>query len=137
MAITEKILFIVNPVSGTGKREKVLKLIKEKLSPKYEAKIVQTKFAGEATEIAIRYHQKGYNKVVAVGGDGTVNEVAKGVIGTSMSMGIIPTGSGNGLARHLRIPMNVAKAIEVINGGNVISIDHGTINDTLFSAPPV
>ena len=84
MAITEKILFIVNPVSGTGKREKVLKLIKEKLSPKYEAKIVQTKFAGEATEIAIRYHQKGYNKVVAVGGDGTVNEVAKGVIGTSM-----------------------------------------------------
>ncbi|HUW04941.1 MAG TPA: diacylglycerol kinase family protein [Williamwhitmania sp.] len=132
MVVKEKILFVVNPVSGTGKREKALKLIKEKLSPNYDAKIVITKFAGEATEIAIRYHQKGFNKVIAVGGDGTVNEVAKGVSGTNMAMGIIPTGSGNGLARHLHIPMNISKAIEVINRGNVTDIDHGTINDTMF-----
>lgn len=132
MVVKEKILFIVNPVSGTGKREKALKLIKEKLSPNLEAKIVLTKFAGEATEIAIHYHQKGYNKVVAVGGDGTVNEIAKGVVGTNMAMGIIPTGSGNGLARHLHIPMNISKAIEVINGGRITNIDHGTINNTLF-----
>ncbi len=128
----EKILIVVNPVSGTGKREKALKLIKERLSSQFEIKVVVTKFAGEATEIVLRYHKMGFHKIVAVGGDGTVNEVAKGVAGTDMAMGIIPTGSGNGLARHLHIPLNIAKAIEVINRGKIASIDHGTINGKLF-----
>ena len=128
----EKIVFIVNPVSGTGKRDNALNLIREKLSDRYDYKIVTTKFPGEATEIVNAYHKQGYTKVIAVGGDGTVNEVAKAVAGTALEMGILPTGSGNGLARHLHIPMNITKAIEVINNGNVINIDNGLINNHVF-----
>jgi len=132
MTTKEKILFIVNPVSGTGKREKALALIRSNLAPHFDYKIVTTKFAGEATEIVNIYHKQGFTKVVAVGGDGTVNEVAKAVVGTAIEMGILPTGSGNGLARHLKIPMNITKAIEVINRGNTINIDNGLINDKMF-----
>lgn len=132
MSTKEKILFIVNPVSGTGKREKALALIRSKLSSRFDYKIVTTKFPGEATEIVHTYHKQGFTKVIAVGGDGTVNEVAKAVVGTAIEMGILPTGSGNGLARHLKIPMNITKAIEVINRGNTINIDNGLINDKMF-----
>jgi len=128
----EKIVFIVNPVSGTGKRDHALNLIRKNLDDRYEYKIVTTKFAGEATEIVNAYHKQGYFKVVAVGGDGTVNEVAKAVAGTAIEMGILPTGSGNGLARHLHIPMNIAKALEVINSAKVINIDNGLINNHVF-----
>lgn len=132
MTEKEKILFVVNPVSGTGKREKALELIKSKLLPSFDYKIVTTKFPGEATEIVNAYHKHGFTKVIAVGGDGTVNEVAKAVAGTAIEMGILPTGSGNGLARHLKIPMNITKAIEVINRGKTINIDNGVINDRMF-----
>ena len=70
--------------------------------------------------------------VIAVGGDGTVNETAQGLIGSETALGIIPTGSGNGLSRHLKIPMDPAKAIRILNNYKISSIDTATLNDNLF-----
>jgi YegS/Rv2252/BmrU family lipid kinase len=74
----------------------------------------------------------GFDAVVAVGGDGTVNEVAKGVKGSNTALGIIPMGSGNGFARHLNIPIRPQKAIEMINHSEPISVDYGLANGKLF-----
>ena len=70
--------------------------------------------------------------VVAIGGDGTINEIARSLVHTKTALGIIPCGSGNGLARHLQIPMEPKKAIEIINGGIIDVIDYGKINDIPF-----
>jgi len=75
-----------------------------------------------------------YDIVVAVGGDGSVNEVAKGLLGSSTSLGIIPAGSGNGLARHLKIPFNPHNALKVIEAGNGIQIDTVKVNDEIFTS---
>ncbi|MHC1703017.1 MAG: diacylglycerol kinase family protein [Tenuifilaceae bacterium] len=129
----ERILFIVNPISGSGKRADISKTINNNLDKsKYAPEIVTTKCQHDAVEITKEYLSKGFKKIVAVGGDGTVNEVARGMINTDAVMGIIPKGSGNGLSRHLHIPMNVNKAIELINAGKVASIDYGLINGTPF-----
>jgi len=70
--------------------------------------------------------------VVAVGGDGTVNEIGKALVGSETALGIIPTGSGNGLARHLKIPFSFEKAINLINQCKIRKIDTATINDQVF-----
>ncbi|MGE5424270.1 MAG: diacylglycerol/lipid kinase family protein, partial [Syntrophothermus sp.] len=75
---------------------------------------------------------EGAGVVVAVGGDGTVNEIGQALVGTSVAMGIIPAGSGNGLARHLKIPFTFEKAIRVLNQGKIHAIDTATINDRVF-----
>lgn len=72
--------------------------------------------------------------VVAVGGDGTVNEVARSIVNSDTALGIIPCGSGNGLARHLMIPMDLHKAVEIINKHMIHDLDYGIINDNPFSA---
>ncbi|MDP2816446.1 MAG: diacylglycerol kinase family protein, partial [Rectinemataceae bacterium] len=74
----------------------------------------------------------GIQKIVAVGGDGTVNEVASALIDTDAVMGILPKGSGNGLSRHLRIPMSIPRAIQLINRRRVTPIDYGLINGIPF-----
>lgn len=98
----------------------------------YEPHIVYSQYAGHATEICHEEIKKGAEVIVAVGGDGSVNDVAKGVTGSSVTMGIIPAGSGNGLANHLKIPLLWRSAIDVINRGKVKKIDTGLINDRLF-----
>jgi YegS/Rv2252/BmrU family lipid kinase len=70
--------------------------------------------------------------VAAVGGDGSVNDVAKGLVGSKTALAIIPKGSGNGMARSLEIPLDVAQAIKVINGGNSIMMDLGYVNEYSF-----
>src|SRR6056297_1882301 len=129
----EKILFVVNPVSGKKSKDFIPDLIKQTFDEdQYNTKIIYTSFSGEATHIVKQYFNKGYKKVVAVGGDGTVNEVASAITETDGVLGIIPTGSGNGLARHLKIPMNVRKALVIIKKGHQIKMDFGTINDQKF-----
>lgn len=129
----EKILFIINPISGNKSKEYIPNLIQQKFEDSdYEVKFVVTQFVGEATQIAKDHVLKGYSKLVAVGGDGTVNEVASGVVETESALGIIPMGSGNGLARHLKIPMNTNKALELIKLGSVRKMDFGKINDRKF-----
>ena len=127
------ILFIINPISGTGKKKIVEQLIKEELTHnKFEVSIRYTEAVGHATVIAKEGVEACVDVVVAVGGDGSVNEVAKGLIGTNVKMGIIPAGSGNGFARHLNIPMDKRKAVILLNKLHSKSVDTASVNDQLF-----
>ncbi|MFC2104896.1 diacylglycerol/lipid kinase family protein [Bacteroidota bacterium] len=129
----DKILFVVNPISGNKPKEYITELIEQKFDENhYKTKIIFTRFAGDAIKIVKQYTQKGYKKVVAVGGDGTVNEVASAIVETNAVLGIVPFGSGNGLARHLKIPLKPQKALDLIKAGNQIKIDYGKINDQKF-----
>lgn len=129
----ENILFIVNPIAGGGKAKALISFIEEKMkesSRKFE--IIVTKRSKEATEIA-EAKLKDYNLLVAVGGDGTVNEVAKGIINKGRGiLGIIPGGTGNDMARGLGIPMTAERAIDVILKGNIKEIDIGKVNSYNF-----
>ncbi len=133
METKKKICFIVNPISGVGKQKVIEKLVEEHLNKTiFDYKIVYTNAPKHATELAKQAVKDNFNIVVAVGGDGSVNEVAKGLIGTNTAMAIIPTGSGNGLARHLKIPLNLIKAMHLINNGNLKAIDSIQFNDEQF-----
>ncbi|WP_281616038.1 diacylglycerol kinase family protein [Flammeovirga sp. SubArs3] len=128
----KKIVLIANPISGQGKAKKAALLTKEVLDQKnHDVHIEYTKHAGHATTLAQNLSQQ-YDIVVAVGGDGTVNEVAQGLIESGKTLGIIPTGSGNGLARHLKIPMNTKSAALCIDKEKKTSIDTPTINGKHF-----
>lgn len=129
----KKIAFIINPFSGTGRKEDLPGLIQQGLDKKvFEPEIVFTKNRGHGTELAKEFVEKDFHFVVAVGGDGTVNEIARSLIHTNTSLGIIPIGSGNGLARHLGIPMNVKKAIQQLNYSESIFMDYGLVNERPF-----
>ena len=128
-----RIAFIINPVSGTKKKDHVPGLIKQILDPeKYEPIIVLTQRAGHATELAKEFVSQNVPIIMSVGGDGTVNEIGRALVNTNSAMGIIPFGSGNGLARHLGIPMDTVKAIELLNHHKVTAIDYGTANEFTF-----
>ena len=129
----QKITFIVNPISGTSSKEYIPELIEEMLDhERFDYEVRQTEYRGHAAEIARESAEAGIDVVVAVGGDGTVNEVARSLVHTQTALGIIPTGSGNGLARHLCIPMNSSKALEIINQCQIESFDYGVINGLPF-----
>ena len=133
MAEKKKITFILNPISGTQGKEQILKLISEKLDTSiYDYDIIKTEYAGHAVVLAKTCAEKGDFAVVAIGGDGTGNEIARSLVHTDTALGIIPCGSGNGLARHLHISTIVGKAIDILNKGVVETIDYGKINGQLF-----
>ena len=132
MSKLRKILFIINPISGIGKKETIPALIDEVLTGLFETEIVYTQAPKHATELSKEAAQKGYYAVFAVGGDGSVNEVAQGLIGSKTRLGIVPVGSGNGLARHLKIPLNPEKAIQTLVSGNYVVLDAGQINNHFF-----
>ena len=112
----KSIIFIVNPISGTHEKDDMPKLIDEHLDTTlFRHEVVFTEYAGHAAELARHYADKGIDVVVAVGGDGTINEVARSLVHTQTALGIIPCGSGNGLARHLCIPLDPVRAIQLIN----------------------
>lgn len=117
-------LFIINPISGKGKKKRLA----EKLLAK-GYKVVYTEYAGHAEKLA---REATDDVVVAVGGDGTVNEVARGLVGSEKALGIIPCGSGDGLARHLGISHNVNRALKIIKKGEKKSMDAAEINGRLF-----
>lgn len=128
-----KIVFIINPASGVAGKGNIEKIIDDNIDKnKFDHSIEYTKRPGHATEMCMIHVENGTDIIVAVGGDGSVNEIAKGISGTSVILGIIPAGSGNGLAHHLKIPKQYKQAIEIINRGKVIKMDTGSINDKLF-----
>jgi YegS/Rv2252/BmrU family lipid kinase len=130
--LKRKALFIINPVSGGKRKDKVPELIQKNLDISlFEPTIVFTDNALHANELAKDAVGK-YDYVVAVGGDGTVNEIASSIIGTEATLGIIPFGSGNGLARFLGIPMNTAEAIRTLNKERVEVIDSAKLNGQYF-----
>ena len=129
----KRIIFVVNPISGTQSKELILSLLDEKIDKaRYTWEVVYTERAGHAVEIAAKAAEEKADVVVAIGGDGTINEIARSLVHTDTALGIIPCGSGNGLARHLHIPMEPKKALEVLNEGCMDVIDYGKINGTDF-----
>lgn len=127
------IVAIINPVSGTGKKDKIPRLIDTVVdNNSNDVSIIMTEYAGHAHVIATQAASDGADIVVAIGGDGTVNEVGSAVCGTDTALAIVPSGSGNGLARHLRISMNASRALQVLNNGVVGSFDYCTVNGKPF-----
>ena len=128
-----QIVFIVNPISGTRSKEGLEALIAQVINPqRFEWRIMHTAYAGHASVIAAQCVDEHVDICVAVGGDGTVNEVARSLVQSQTALGIIPCGSGNGLARHLCIPMEVKGALEIINTACIWSFDYGVINHQPF-----
>jgi diacylglycerol kinase (ATP) len=128
------IVFIINPIAGNGLGEKLkreMQGLTQRL-PATRVSIVVSNYKAHASELAAEYVRKNYDIVVAVGGDGTVNEVASAIMGSATLLGIIPLGSGNGLARHLGIPRNYKKALRLILEGRIKAMDIGIINGRYF-----
>ena len=120
----------MNPISGTLKKAGIPKIVEETIDKGfYDYSIAETNYVGHACDMAKEARDNGYYAVIAVGGDGTVNEVARSLTHSNTALGIIPCGSGNGLARHLMLPMDVRKAVEIINLHTVHALDYGLIND--------
>jgi YegS/Rv2252/BmrU family lipid kinase len=129
----KNIAFIVNPVAGTKAKNRVSKLIRDTLDKtQFSPTVVTTEYAGHATQLAQQFALEGYYAVVAVGGDGTVNEVATGLKDTNTALGIIPNGSGNGFARHLDISTRMNRAVEMLNNSEVVQVDYCMVNDIAF-----
>ncbi len=118
------ILFIVNPISGYGSKSRVVSRLR-----KEDCRVVYTEYAGHAEQLARDAEE---DIVVAVGGDGTVNEVARGLIGTGKTLGIIPRGSGDGLALHLGLSHDLNRSIRTIEAGKTQYLDAATINGRYF-----
>ena len=129
----KKIVFIMNPISGTGSKDAIPSLIDSTLDKElFDYEIRMTERAGHASEIASKAKDRHVDIVVAVGGDGTVNEIARSIVHSDTALGILPCGSGNGLARHLLLPMNLKKSLAVINQCEVHELDYGVINGYPF-----
>ena len=127
-----KALFIINPISGGKKKDGVPELIEKHLDTEvFESVIVFSDGVSHARQIAKEAVNK-FDLIVAVGGDGTVNEVASAIVGTATPLGIIPFGSGNGLSRFLQIPMDTEKAIKNLSTGHVEVIDSAKLNGKPF-----
>ena len=133
MNVKRKIVFVYNPISGSRRLIPVVPIIERFTDTDlYDFSIVSTQYKGHATELAREYAARGYDAVIAVGGDGTVNEVGRGLIGTDTALGIIPCGSGNGLARHLGIPMDPYKAVKWLDKSIFTEIDYGMMDHQPF-----
>jgi diacylglycerol kinase (ATP) len=125
-------LFIINPISGLGKQKIIPDLIQKYLDPsRFGYEIAYSEYAGH-TPILTTKHRETFDVIVAVGGDGTVNEVATALVDTSTPMGVIPLGSGNGFARHLEISTQATKAILQLNESQEILFDTGLLNNKAF-----
>lgn len=129
----KRVRFIINPISGTRGKESIVKLIPEYLdAERFDYDVVYTQKSGHAAQLACQATAEGIDVVVAVGGDGTVNEVARSLVHTPTALAIIPCGSGNGLARHLFIPINPIGALKILAECNIESLDYGKINGQPF-----
>jgi diacylglycerol kinase (ATP) len=124
-------LYIINPTSGNV-LAKQKKEIAQRIISKYfpNDKVICTEYTGHATEICEKYRDKVWS-IVAVGGDGTVHEIATALQWTDTPMGIIPAGSGNGFSYALHIPSNVTKAVRTIKQWHTKTIDLLRVNDTI------
>ena len=127
------LVFIINPHSGVDRQKAIQQAIGTNLdTTQFSWEIQHTQHAGHGTELAKLAADNNAFAVVAVGGDGSVNDVAKGLVGSKTALAIIPKGSGNGMARSLNIPLKVEQAIAVINGNNTIMMDLGFVNEYSF-----
>ena len=131
--MSHKVMLIINPVSGTGSKAGLPDMIVSHLEPSgFDIDVRYTTCHGDATRLARQAVELGYHAVLACGGDGTVNETARALCGSSTALGIIPAGSGNGLARHIGIPIDPELSLHVIEQNNIVNVDYGTVNGSEF-----
>ncbi|MCR5644970.1 MAG: YegS/Rv2252/BmrU family lipid kinase [Bacteroidales bacterium] len=129
----QKIRFIVNPISGKSRRNDLPEQVERILNAdRFEHDIKVSEYAGHARVLTQEAIDLGYEIIAAVGGDGTINEVGTALIGTDIALAVIPCGSGNGLSRCLNIPLDLVKALELINRRATCLIDTVTVNDMPF-----
>jgi len=124
--------FIVNPISGNGKHNLTAHHFRNFFPADYRIEVGYTKHKSHATTLTEEAILAKPDCIVACGGDGTINEVASCLVNSNIKLGIIPVGSGNGLASHLAIPKSIDRALEVIKKGNVSFIDVGKVNEKYF-----
>jgi diacylglycerol kinase (ATP) len=133
LSTKQRLKFIINPKSGVKRKKDIFPAIQKYLdTSKYDYEVAYTKFSGHAAELSAKAVEEGFHTVVAVGGDGSVNEVATGLIGTDVNLGILPLGSGNGFAMHTGIGRNYINAIKILNTGKIVRIDSCTMNGKPF-----
>lgn len=126
---TKKALLIINPISGTRSKQGLVSLVKKHLGAiDIHVDAVETKAGGDAFKFASEAIQNGYDMVISAGGDGTVNEVANALAFSDCVLGILPFGSGNGLARSLGIPQDTLGALKIIENGHILKCDRGLVN---------
>ncbi|MCX6192530.1 MAG: diacylglycerol kinase family protein [Flavobacteriia bacterium] len=129
----KRIWFIINPVAGVRRKDDIPALIRENLNHIiFDFEINYTTHKGHAQELAKEAIDKNIDIVCAVGGDGSVHEIGTSLIGSKVLLAIIPIGSGNGLARHMHIPLSIKKAIECINDQHKIAMDTVLVNEQAF-----
>lgn len=128
------ILVIINPIAGVRPKDEIPALVHEVMTSEegFDVEIRFTERAGHAGEMAREAVERGIDTVVAIGGDGTVNETARQLIGSKVKFGIVPMGSGNGLARHIQVPLDLRKALDCIRAGYSEAVDYGTVNGEIF-----
>ena len=132
-ALKRKVLFIINPISGGRRKDNFPDLLSRNLDQrKFEPEYIYTEYRGHARVIAERAVEEGIDIVAAVGGDGTINEIASAVESTRSALAIIPWGSGNGLARFLNIPLKTSAALKNLNRTTVQLIDTAIFNEKKF-----
>lgn len=128
-----KVLFIANPISGTRNKQPIIDSVPSFLdAERFEWEVAWTDHRGHAAELAQQAAETGIDVCVAIGGDGTVNEVARSLRHSQTALAIIPMGSGNGLARHLQIPLDPDGALKVLSRCDIKDLDYGMINDRPF-----
>ncbi|MEN5197063.1 diacylglycerol/lipid kinase family protein [Sphingobacterium faecium] len=133
MGERKQILFVINPISGGKHKTSFKKQVLDVLDlQKFDPTFQETSYANHAYEIGLRAIEEQYDAVIAVGGDGTINELGSALAESGIPLGIVPEGSGNGLALYLGIPLNETAAIRRINRFEFVEVDCGTINDRKF-----
>jgi YegS/Rv2252/BmrU family lipid kinase len=129
----KQIRFITNPVSGAKSKKNLESLINFNLNKDiFDFELCYTQHSGHAVELSREAADAGYFAVVAVGGDGTINEIGEGLSGTKTALGVVPFGSGNGFAYHIGIRRDITKAIQLLNKCHISKIDTGTANGRFF-----
>jgi len=124
------IWFVINPISGVKRKDGIPALIQSELDlSAYDYEIKYTDRKGHGYQIGKEAVESKIDIVCAVGGDGSVHDVGTALIGTDVKLAILPSGSGNGLARHLKIPLDLSKAIQCINQDFSIQMDTVNVND--------
>jgi len=128
-----KVLFIINPISGGIDKSGFPETVKSVLSDsQLDVQCVYSERIGHAEELSRKAVADGFDLVFSVGGDGTMNEVARGILNTNVGLGLVPLGSGNGLARHMGLPLKIKDAISLAKKHSMLRIDSGSINNKPF-----
>ena len=129
----KKVLVIINPKAGVKRNKKIEHFLSKYLKEdQFEVEIYYTKAAFDGKDYVSKHKSKNWDAILVVGGDGTINEVGSELVNSDIALGIVPMGSGNGLARYLNIPIQIEASIEQFSKFHSKKIDVGKVNSLYF-----